>query len=296
MHDDSMKPRGGLLVFGGSGAVGRFLLRRLAIERLAVTAISRQPRPAWSNDWPTLDWRCGSLQRCPSPPVDCIDAVLSAGPLDAFADWLPQAGLQPGTRVVALSSMSVVWKQHSPLPAERRLAAHLHDCETRLAADAAARGLTLQLLRPTLIYGAGIDHSLSRLLAIARRSGFLPWPRGGRGLRQPVHADDVAAAMISAICREPAAAALQLPGGETVAFDELLRRLLAAVLPSYRLLPVPLPVSLLGRLTAGGGRLGRLAAPLYRSHFDQLADDRDWMRLQVEPRRFVPEAADFLHW
>ena len=36
--------RGPVLVFGGSGAVGRFLLRRLAGDAVPVIAISRQPQ------------------------------------------------------------------------------------------------------------------------------------------------------------------------------------------------------------------------------------------------------------
>ena len=98
----------------------------------------------------------------------------------------------------------------------------LRDSEARLHAAASARGVAASVLRPTLVYGAGRDRTVSRLAAIARRLGWLPVPRGATGLRQPVHVDDLAAAAVAA-CDAPAASGMDydLPGGETLAWREM---------------------------------------------------------------------------
>src|SRR5690606_7911378 len=100
------------LVFGGSGAVGRFLLRRLSEAGIAVVALSREPAAVEAAG---VRWLRGSLQQAPelddwlrsggAPAVIC-----SAGPLDAFVAWLRRSALAPGTRVLALSSLSATWK------------------------------------------------------------------------------------------------------------------------------------------------------------------------------------------
>lgn len=285
-----------VLVLGGSGAVGRHLLRRLALAGQPAEVLSRQPPPAWARQWTGLSWRRGALGSIALPPAPVL--LLSAGPLDALANWLPGAGMLAGSRLVALSSMSARWKLDSPNPAERALAARLLDSEAALAAHCASAAVELVLLRPTLIYGAGIDRSLSPLLRLARRWRVLPWPRAGRGLRQPVHADDVAAALLAgARLAIPPAQPLALPGGSRLPYDAVLDRLLDALAPGCRRLPLPLPMprALLRRLAARNDRLGLHAAKLWRARLDQLAAP-GWDVLGLAPRAFMPDKADFEPW
>jgi nucleoside-diphosphate-sugar epimerase len=286
---------GDRLVFGGSGAVGRFLLRRLQQQARDAWVLSRAATPSWAHDWEPLRWCRGALESLPPLPAPRMVQVLSAGPLDALADWLPRAGLAPGSRVVALSSMSVEWKRDSPNPDERALAARLVAAESAVAEAAAAAGIELVLLRPTLIWGAGIDHSLTPLLQRARRWGWLPWPRFARGLRQPVHADDVAAALLAACNVPPPSSPLALPGAESLPFDAAVDRLLRLV-PGARRLSLPLPRLGLRRLACRGGRVGALAAVLWRSAQDQTAEPAGWGRLGLAPRGFDPRAEDFRPW
>src|SRR5690606_27837570 len=108
---------------------------------------------------------------------------------------------------------------------------------------ARARGARATVLRPTLVYGAGRDATLSRIAALARRSGFFLLPRGAAGLRQPVHVADLAAAAIAAV-DAPAAAGCRyaLPGGETLPYREMVARVLAALDPPPRLIELPAPM------------------------------------------------------
>ena len=125
------------------------------------------------------------------------------------------------------------------------------------------------------MYGRGRDRNLTPLVERARRWRCLPLPANATGLRQPVHVDDVAAAVLACLDHglTTAGRAFDLPGGETLPFDRMLERALAAQAPGARLLRLPRGLfalaarlaSALGRPVAGGGVLARLSA-------DQVAD------------------------
>ena len=274
------------LVFGGSGQVGAALLRCLRDADWEVDAVSRHAQ----GDSPGLRWRQGSLAHCDGLP-QAVDAIFSCGPLDLFAAWYAQSAIA-APRVVAFGSTSAATKVDSVDPAERALAGVLRDSEARLHAAASARGVAASVLRPTLVYGAGRDRTVSRLAATARRLGWLPVPRGATGLRQPVHVDDLAAAAVAA-CDAPAAPGMDydLPGGETLAWREMVARTLASLQPSPRMVEVPAPLFALmvrgARLFGFGDGFGEGALARLRMDmvFDATPAHRDF---GYAPRRFEP--------
>ena len=252
------------LVFGLTGMVGEGLLAQWRPGDAPLLGVSRSPPQ--STD--AVRWLAGAL---PGPlELPACGAIASLGPLDAFADWLERSPLAPA-RVVALGSTSVHGKRDSPDPAERALALALRTAELRLAAVAAERGFALTVLRPTLIYGNGRDRSLSRLVAAARRWRVLPLPANARGLRQPVHVEDVAAAVLTCL-REPRPRPgfFDLPGGETLPFDQMAARAIAAGAPGARLVRVP---GWLFRLGVRGLRWVARAPGLGEGFLDRLGQD-----------------------
>jgi uncharacterized protein YbjT (DUF2867 family) len=112
----------------------------------------------------------------------------------------------------------------------------------------------------------------------------LPWPRAATGLRQPVHARDLARALVAAAPRaDLAQRVLALPGPEALTFPQMVQRSLAASGRAARVIPVPAPglfqlARLLARLP---GRIGRTAATLRRLYTDQLGTSEDWALLDV---------------
>jgi nucleoside-diphosphate-sugar epimerase len=216
----------------------------------SLTAVSRAPRA----DEDRVQWVQGNLPEAPWLGDD-FDAVLSLGPLDVFAE---AAARHPprAPRVVAIGSTGVHSKADSPDPAERDLAARLRHAEATLAAALAGRS-ALALLRPTLVYGHGRDASLTPLLDFAKRRGWLALPRQARGLRQPVHVDDVAAAVMACLrAPAPLEARLDVPGGETLPFAAMVERALARHAPAARLWRIPTPLFRMG-LALAGSRLPR---------------------------------------
>ncbi len=276
------------LVFGGSGQIGERLLDNLLRAGWQVQAVSRMPRPSR----PGLVWIEGDLSGTWQGGPD-VDAVFSCGPLDHFARWYARATLG-AARVVAFGSTSVEVKQDSIEPAERDVARRLREAEATLFASAAARGVMATVLRPTLVYGAGRDKTLSVIAAMARRSGVFVLPTSANGLRQPVHVQDLADAAVQVLAHPATAGkAYALGGGEVLAYGEMVRRVLGVLQPPARLLRVPTPLfslalrtaHVLGRLRGmNAAALARMQAPLA---FDIEPARRDF---GYAPRPFVLDA------
>lgn len=273
---------GAVLVFGASSQIGFFLLPMLVECGAHVLAVSRRAHA----DQNGVTWLRGNLPDNPPQDVSEVQAIVSFGPMDALAAWLAHAPLPALRRVIATSSMSAESKRDSRVPAERALAQRLRDAEAALASVCTRHGIAWTVLRPTLIYGAGMDRSLTPLARRAMRTRMFALPPG-RGLRQPVHAQDIAFAVIAAMRRsESAGHVIPIGGGERLTASQMFERVRGSL--SVRTCPVPVPrlaVSISRRL------LPRLRGPLSRLDSDLIADNTELERLlDVHPRAFAPDA------
>ncbi|HEY5803500.1 MAG TPA: nucleoside-diphosphate sugar epimerase [Lysobacter sp.] len=279
------------LVFGASGQIGYPLLGLLANDGWRVTAVSRSAR----SDEPGLQWLRGDLGHVDGLPVR-VDAIFSCGPLDAFARWYGASSIE-AARVIAFGSTSIEVKRGSADAEERDVARRLREGEDCLFARAGQRAAAATVLRPTLVYGAGRDATLTRIAQLARRWGRFPLPRGANGLRQPVHVDDLATAAYA--CHGAAAThgvAYALPGGETLGYREMVARVLACLQPPPTLVEMPSPLfnlSLLAaQMTGRATGLGEAAVRRMRNDlvFDPAPAQRDF---GYAPRMFRPRADMF---
>lgn len=277
------------LLFGGTGQIGRPLIGRLLRGGWQVLAVSRRPQPPQDG----LTWLRGDLDGVQGVP-NAVQAIFSAGPLDAFARWYARGAVQ-APRVVAFGSTSLATKQDSIDAYERDLATRLAAAEQGVFAQAAATGAQATLLRPTLVYGAGRDASLTRIAALARRFGWFPLPSGVNGLRQPVHVEDLAEAAMAVIDRAATfGQAYALPGGETLAYRAMVARTLAAMSPPARLLELPAPVF---RIAVGVAQRFGIAGSLNAATIERMRQDLVFDSLPARtdfgyaPRAFAPTAA-----
>ena len=278
------------LAFGASGQIGAPMLDRLRVAGWNIIAVSRGEHA----DAPALAWKRGDFANLPSLPSH-VDAVFCCGPLDLFSQWYGESHVE-APRVVAFGSTSVHVKRDSNDPRERDVALRLREGEQRLFA-AAVRGGRATVLRPTLVYGRGRDATLSRIAALARRFGRFPLPRGANGLRQPAHADDLAdAAFAVAHADSLSASAYDLPGGETLQYREMVRRVLDCLDSPAKLVELPSPLFklLLAAAQASGRAKGLGEAALARMREDLVFDAGPARRdFGYAPRAFVPSAEMF---
>ncbi len=279
------------LVFGASGQIGMPLLDLLRDDAWRVYAVSRHEHV----DQPALNWLRGDLTGVHELPK-YTDVVFSCGPLDLFAQWYATAPSRC-PRVIAFGSTSIEVKRGSADADERNVSARLREGEQRLFDTAAMRNAAVTVLRPTLVYGAGRDRNLMRIVQIARRFSRVVLPRDARGLRQPVHVRDLADAAFRCIDAEASfGKAYALPGGETLAYREMVARVLAAMEPPARLHEVPSPFfnALLAAAHAAGIARDFNEAAVARMRSDVIFDAEPARRdFGYAPRPFRPTAEMF---
>jgi NADH dehydrogenase len=248
-------------VFGGSGFIGRHIVKRLAqggvVVRVAVrdpeAALFLKPMGAVGQIAPTLaDVRS---ERSVAAAVDGVDAVVNAVSLyaqtrrDRFADVHVQ-----GARLVARLAAAAGVKRlvhlsgigSDPNSDSAYVAARGHgDRAVREAFPAAT------LLRPSIVFGPG-DHFFTTLAALARLSPALPLFAGGTARVQPVYVGDVAEAAIKTLdvageagAPQSAGQTYELGGPTVYTYRDLMELLLRTVGRKRMLVSVPARVALI---------------------------------------------------
>jgi uncharacterized protein YbjT (DUF2867 family) len=235
-------------VFGGSGFLGRHVVRALANRGYRIRVAVR--RPELTGYLQPLG-RVGQIQpvqanvrvgRSVEAAVRDCDAVISlVGILfergrqrfEAVqaqgAENVARAAAAAGARLVHISAIGA--DENSPSDYAQSKA----DGERRvLAADPQAT-----IMRPSIVFGPE-DQFFNRFAALARLFPALPLPGGGHTRFQPVFAGDVAEAIALAVDgKAKTGTTYELGGPDIKTFQELMEFMLATVERRRLLLPIP---------------------------------------------------------
>jgi nucleoside-diphosphate-sugar epimerase len=258
-----------IVVTGASGIVGPYLLPRLLERGLIVHALSRRP-PGVTRaglSWHGVDIATGLA----ASPLPTIDAAIHAAPLWLLPPIIDELHARGVRRIIAFGSTSRFTKADSADPEERSVAARLAEAEAAVAARCGNR-IAWTIFRPTLIYGGGLDRNVSTIAAFIRRFGFFPIAGGGGALRQPVHADDLAAACLLALpCEAAFGRAYDLVGGTTLPYRAMVETIARGIGRTPRIASIS-PALLRGLVAAARTLPGlrHLRAPMV----DRMAADQ----------------------
>lgn len=286
-------------VLGAASLVGRPLVDALRGRGIPVVACSRRPQDAARPADTGTTWCLPGAADPIGRPVPRWIAVCPLWSVPEHLPWLEASGVRS---LVAISSTSVLTKHRSPDAGERAVAARLAEAERSLSAWATRRAASICLLQPTMIYDGVSDGNIAAIAAFIRRRGWFPVAGPAQGLRQPVHAADVATACVAALERSPLPQSVYtLSGREAVPFCDLVAMVFAAHGRHPRILHVPRwLVTIASPLVARAGR-GSLAGMAARMNEDLSFDHGDAARdLGFDPRPFtaavtggpVPTTAD----
>jgi nucleoside-diphosphate-sugar epimerase len=223
------------LVLGASSLVGGYIVEHLVRCGERPLALSRVVRNAAGVEW--LDGDLNEADTLKLPQFETLyckaDAVL-------LAKALPHLFNPALKRIVVFSSTSVLTKIDSEIVAEREMLRSLAAAEQEIVGACERNNVGWTILRPTLIYDEGRDINITPLSRLIRRLGFMLLVGGAPGLRQPVHAEDLA---IGAIAAASSAVTLNkfycLPGGETLSYREMVGRIFDGLRKPRRIVPVP---------------------------------------------------------
>jgi len=203
----------------------------------------------------------------------------------------------PFQTAIIFSSSSVKTKQMSGNPAERSQIQDMLALESDLQSFAKSSGLNLVIFRPTLIYGCGLDTNISRLASWIDRYGFMPVNGKAAGLRQPVHANDLASVAITAMLSEETLPNVMfLTGGDTVSYSDMVKRIFMAMEKPAKLIRLPEWLFVLLARIASVSKVGKgiNAEMVKRQKFDLVFDDQQARELlNYNPRPFAPTREDF---
>jgi nucleoside-diphosphate-sugar epimerase len=223
------------LVIGATGLVGSYLIDHLIRAGSHPLALSRSQR-----DEPGVDWFRGDLNRPEALRLPSFTILYCTANAVLLAKALPLLFTPSLKRIVVFSSTSVITKQDTEVASERETIRKLINAEQEIAATCEQHGVGWTILRPTLIYAEGRDTNITPLSRLIRRFGFMPLVGGGPGLRQPVHAEDLAIGAISAATSSAAANNYySLPGAEALAYREMIGRIFDGLRLPRRTISVP---------------------------------------------------------
>lgn len=281
-----------VLLTGASSQIGVFAIPRLLRAGFSVLAISRNGRPQSYPAFEQVKW----LDMAAAIGVSSgCQYLLSAGPMELAQKFLAHG--QQFKSVVIFSSSSVEIKQDSADLSERSQIQNLLRLESELQSIAQNTNIKLVILRPTLIYGCGLDTNISRLASLIRRFGFMPVNGKAAGLRQPVHADDLACVAITALLsKNSLPRVLTLTGGDTLTYADMVIKIFKALGKPARLVHLPewLFILLIKFTNAFNAGRGDNSEMVRRQRLDLVFEDRQARQLlSYVPRPFAPAAEDF---
>lgn len=222
-------------MIGATGLVGGYIIDHLVGGGQRPLALSRSPQSRAGVDWLQGDLKKPQTWRF--PPFATLYFTGDASLLPAALPHLFNSSLK---RVVVFTSTSVITKLDSEVAAERKLLKSLANAEQQIVIACEQNNIGWTILRPTLVYAEGRDINITPLSRLMRRFGFMPLVGGAPGLRQPVHAEDLAIGAIAAASSIVAANKFySLPGGETLAYRDMIDRIFDGLRRPRRTFSVP---------------------------------------------------------
>ena len=281
-----------VLLTGASSQIGVFVIPRLIQAGYRVLAVSRKGKPDAYPSFDEVEWLNVNEAL---DAVDSCQYLLSAGPLDLALAFLRSS--RRFRKAIVFSSSSVETKQTSGNRAERAQIQGILAAESELESISKDGSLKLVIFRPTLIYGCGLDTNISRLAAWIKRFGFMPVNGKAAGLRQPVHADDLAGAAVTAmVSKYDLPTVMNLAGGATLSYSDMVGGIFTALGKPARLVRLPqwlfvFLVNIANIFKTNGGINSEMVR---RQGIDLVFEDRQARELlNYDPRPFAPRVRDF---
>ena len=247
-------------VYGGSGFVGRNVVRVLAQQGYRIRIAVRRPHLA-GHLQPLGDvGQIHTIQANLRDRASVERAAIGADAIINLVGILTETGKQRfetiqhfGARTVAEAAKKegiTRLIQMSALGADPRSKSHYARSKARGEMDVRNQIESAIILRPSIIFGPE-DDFFNRFAAMAAISPVLPLIGGGRTRFQPVYVGDVAQAVAAALAgRAGPGATYELGGPQIYSFRELLEMVLAYTDRKRFLLPLPTLIAKLLALLA----------------------------------------------
>lgn len=274
------------LLIGATGQIGRNILRHTGDR--PVVALARRAEDVSAGPQTSVV-RCDLAESLPDIAEGWPLEALATTPVWALVPHFDSLADRGVRRIVCFSTTSIFGKSGTRNARERVAVDRISEAERVLQLRAVERGVGLTILRPTLIYGEGQDKTISAAGRFIARFGVYPVYGEAMGKRQPVHADDLAAAALLALADETTIGrTYALGGADILTYRDMVERIFATLEKPSRILRVPMLPAILdvaGRVTPGSELTGDVAR---RMNLDLDFDDGTAAReFGYKPRPFL---------
>jgi len=254
-------------VLGGSGFVGRYVVRQLAQRGYRVRVGVRRPDLAGHLQPLGAVGQIHAVQANIRVPYSVEAAVSGASAVVNLVGILHESGRQRFDIVQGRAAGVVA---QAARQADAEILVHVSaigadaDSESAYARSKAEGEAEVReafpgsvIMRPSVVFGPE-DDFFNRFAAMARFSPALPLIGGGQTRFQPIFVGDVARAVAQAVDgKAKAGTTYELGGAQVRTFEELMRLMLSIIERQRFLVPVPWPVA-----RVMGSALGLLPNPL----------------------------------
>lgn len=246
-----------ITVFGASGFIGRYVVRRLAKAGYRVRAATRRPHLAHELKPMGVVGQIQLVQANLRDSASVSRAIDGAQGVVNLVGILAEGGRQTFQSLQADGAGLIA-------ETARRAGIERFVQVSAIGADAASKSLYARtkakgeaavlasmpgavILRPSIVFGPE-DGFFNRFADMARFAPALPLIGGGATKFQPVYCDDVALCVVRALEMEAARGRVFELGGPSVySFRELMEYILKTIDRQRLLIPVPFPIaSLMG--------------------------------------------------
>ncbi|MGJ5076647.1 complex I NDUFA9 subunit family protein [Bradyrhizobium sp. SZCCHNR1015] len=235
-------------VFGGSGFVGRNVVRALAKRDYRIRVAVRRPELAGHLQPLGRVGQIHAVQANLRYPDSVASALRDSHVAINLVGILTESGAQTFEAVQAEGAATVAKAAAAAGARMVHVSAIGADAESASAyarAKAAGEAAVLAavpeavIMRPSVVFGPE-DQFTNRFAGLARISPFLPLIGGGETKMQPVYVGDVASAVADAVDGKAQPGAIyELGGPEVLSFREILKIILEITDRDRALLPVP---------------------------------------------------------
>lgn len=219
-----LQSNGPVLVMGATGQAGLTIIRRLLAANIPVIAMYHQTVVNFEH--PLLTWIYGNVASQQLELYNYVPkTVISTVNITQLAPLIPYFAAKHISRLVAFSSTSIVGKADSHHNYEQDLVQNFKSDEQEVSKLCEENDIACTIVRPTLIYGVGLDKNISHIVRFIHLFGRFPLIRPASGLRQPVHSDDLAKATLSLLnCPASFGKTYTLAGQEKLTYREMVER------------------------------------------------------------------------
>jgi NADH dehydrogenase len=235
-------------VFGGSGFLGRNVVRALAKRDYRIRVAVRRPELAGHLQPLGRVGQIHAVQANLRYPASVEAAMRDADAAVNLVGILTEAGKQTfdavqgrGAETIATAAAAVSARMVHVSAIGADAQSESHYARAKAAGEEAVLATipTATILRPSVVFGPE-DQFTNRFASLARISPFLPLIGGGTTRLQPVYVGDVAQAVADAVDgKTKAGATYELGGPEVLTMREIIESILAITERKRMLLSLP---------------------------------------------------------